>query len=245
MKVVAIIQARMGSTRLPGKVLMDVGGRPMLAFMLERLQRATMLNEIWVATSARSQDDPIVSLCTSLGTNCHRGPEDDVLERYRQTAGVSGADVIVRLTADCPLICPEVVDKVAAAFMNAAPPVDYASNCICRTYPRGLDTEAVSRGALDVAAIDATDPADREHVTYFIWRQPKRFQHLSVEDFQNHSDLRWTVDTPEDMDLIRRIEGELGAGAGEASYGDLLDLIVHHPEWSAINARVEQKVVAP
>lgn len=245
MKVVAIIQARMGSTRLPGKVLMDVGGRPMLGFMLERLKPAQLLDETWVATSSLEQDDPIEALCANLDVPCLRGPEDNVLERYRLAARASGAEVIVRLTADCPLICPEVVDRVVSAFLNASPSVDYASNCLRRTYPRGLDTEAFSRAALEIVAREAREPADREHVASFIWRQPERFRHLSVEDQENLSNLRWTVDTPEDLDFIRHIVGGLGAMAAKASYAELKQLHVSHPEWSTINANVEQKAIVP
>ena len=243
MKVVAIIQARMGSTRLPGKVLMDLAGKPMLGFMLERLKPAKTLNEIWVATSALAQDDPIAMLCSSLGAHCHRGPEDDVLERYRQAADVSNADVIVRLTADCPLVCPEVVDKVVTAFLNARPQPEYASNCLRRTYPRGLDTEVLSRAVLGTAAREATEPADREHVTRFVWRQPDRFRHLSVEDTEEHSALRWTVDTAEDLLLVRQIVGALGRDWATADYRSLLSIVHANPAWSAINADVHQKAI--
>lgn len=243
MKVVAIIQARMGSTRLPGKVLMDLAGKPMLAFMVKRLSLAHSLREMWVATSTLAQDDPIATLCSSLGVPCHRGPEEDVLERYRQAADVSKADVVVRLTADCPLICPEVVDKVVTAFLDTMPTADYATNCLRRTYPRGLDTEVLPSGVLDTAAREAREPADREHVTRFVWRQPDRFRQVSVEDAEDHSALRWTVDTAEDLRLVHLIVGALGRDSAMADYRSILSLLHANPEWSAINADVRQKAI--
>jgi len=234
----------MGSTRLPGKVLMDVGGRPVLAFMVQRLESSQTLSQVCVATSSLERDEPIVTLCEAMGTRCIRGPEEDVLERYRLAAEILGADVVVRLTADCPLICPKVMDQVVSAFLAADPPVDYASNCLRRTYPRGLDTEVFSRSALDLAAREATVPSDREHVTPFIWRQPRRFRHLNVEDTEDYSGLRWTVDTEEDLQFVRRMVGALGERASGATYQELRAHYLAHPEWACINAAVEQKGIA-
>jgi spore coat polysaccharide biosynthesis protein SpsF len=231
----------MGSTRLPGKVLADVGGRPMLALMLERLGRSRLLDEVCVATSTLERDAPIEELCATRGVWCVRGPESDVLERFRQAVCATGADVVVRLTADCPLICPEVVDCVLQRFLEATPPADYARNCLRRTFPRGLDTEVVSRRVLDLAAAEASESPDREHVTCFVWRQPDRFRLLSVEDVVDRSGLRWTVDTPEDLELVRHLADALGDRAAAATYAEILSAFGAHPEWAGINALVEQK----
>jgi spore coat polysaccharide biosynthesis protein SpsF len=241
MKTVGIIQARMGSSRLPGKVLMDLGGGPALALMLTRAARAQTLDAIGVATSMLPQDDPIAALCGSLGVPVFRGSESDVLDRYAGAAAAFGADVIVRLTGDCPLICPEITDSVVRAFQEGAPRVEYATNCLRRTQPRGLDTEVLSRATLDEVAREATEPADREHVTYFVWRQPDRFRHLSVERADDRAALRWTLDTPEDYALLKTVVDALGDRAPSAGYDELLDLFDRHPAWAAINAAVEQR----
>jgi spore coat polysaccharide biosynthesis protein SpsF len=238
----AIIQARMGSTRLPGKVLMKLNGQPSLAFMVDRLTRARTLDRIIVATSTVPADDAIADLCNTLSIDLFRGSECDVLGRYVGAARAFDADIVVRFTADCPFICPEVADEVIRMFHDV-PEVDYATNCLRRTYPRGLDTEVVRRSTLERIADETDEPADREHVTYFIYRQAKRFRHLSVEDRENHSDLRWTVDTPEDFELVSRMAETLGANAGASSYRDLLAIFEHHPEWKKINAHIEQKRV--
>lgn len=219
---------------------MDLGGRPALAFMLARLARCETLTRVGVATSDLAQDDCIAGLCDALSVGIFRGSEKDVLSRYVAAAEMFRADVVVRLTADCPFICPEVTDLVVRAYRDASPSVDYATNCLRRTYPQGLDTEVISRDALERSALEATEAADREHVTYFVWRQRERFRHLSVEDGENHSDLRWTVDTPEDYRLISLMVKALGERAVTSTYHELLDVFARHPEWAQINALVEQ-----
>ncbi len=241
MKVVAIVQARMGSTRLPGKVMKPLLGEPMLARLLERLARCVTVDDIVVATTNDGTEQPIVALADSSSVHVFRGSEDDVLGRYHGAAQHYAADVVVRITADCPLIAPEVVDECVEAFL--ASEVDYASNVFKRTYPRGLDTEVLSRAALETAHNEATIPSDREHVTPFVWRQPQRFRLLDVTDVENHSDLRWTVDTPEDFELISRIYSALYPTNPAFSYRDVLRLLSEHPEWSDINRHVEQKKV--
>lgn len=233
----------MGSTRLPGKVLMDLAGRPALALMLARLARSETLAAVVVATSELPQDDPIAKLCDSLSIGVFRGSEDDVLSRYISASQMFGADVVIRLTADCPFICPEVTDRIVRSFLDASPPVDYAANVLRRTYPRGLDTEVVARETLELMAKETNEPPDREHVTYFVERHPERFRHLSVEDREDHSDLRWTVDTREDYTLISMMAEALGDRAVTSTYRDLLALFDRHPEWANINAHVEQKGV--
>lgn len=230
----------MGSTRLPGKVMKPLLGEPMLARQLERLARCRQIGEIVVATTVNENERPIAELVNSLGyTQLFRGPEDDVLARYYGAARQHAADVVVRVTSDCPLIEPSVIDACVEAFRCRS--VDYVSNVLERSYPRGLDTEVFSFGALATAQNEATAQPDREHVTPFIWRQPKRFALFSVVGDENHSDLRWTVDTPEDFELVTHIYEALYPTHPAFTYHDVLELLNRHPEWSGLNRHVEQK----
>lgn len=239
-RVVVIVQARMGSTRLPGKVLMNLEGRPMLERQLERLQRARTPDAIVIATTTNSRDQPIVELATRLGIATTRGSEDDVLDRYLRAAQEHAADVIVRVTADCPLIDPDVLDTCVYVLLSD-PTLDYVSNTLQRTYPRGLDVEVLTRHTLETAAHEAADPADREHVTRFIWRQPERFQLGSVTDDKDCSHLRWTVDTAEVMKLIKRIYEDLFPSKPEFTLPDVLRHAERQPALHALNSHVKQK----
>jgi spore coat polysaccharide biosynthesis protein SpsF len=238
-----ILQARMGSGRLPGKVLMPVLGKPLLAYELERLQRVDNADALLVATTRLPEDDAIAALCAESGVPCHRGSETDVLDRYCQAAREVGAGRIVRVTGDCPLIDPEVVGAVIDAFDAAAlsrEPADYLSNTLERTFPRGLDVEVFSRDALETAWREAVDPAEREHVTPFIYRRPERFRIQQYRQAVNRSHLRWTVDVPEDFRLVETILTHLYPEKPDFGQEDVLRLLGRHPAWSAINAHVEQ-----
>jgi spore coat polysaccharide biosynthesis protein SpsF len=202
-KTVAIIQARMGSTRLPNKVLADLGGRPMLAQVIARVQRAQTIDEVVVATSIAPQDDAIEIFCASQGISCFRGSEDDVLDRYYQAARAFMADVVVRITADCPLHDPRVIDTIVSHFDPAR--ADYVSNTVKRTYPDGLDTEVFSLAALERAWQEATWTSEREHVTPYIWKHPELFRLDQVTQPADLSALRWTVDEPRDLALVREV----------------------------------------
>ena len=177
-KVVAIIQARMGSTRLPGKVLLELAGRTMLGRVVRRVRLAGLVDEVVVATTNAPADDPIVDECRRLPVACFRGSEHDVVERYHRAAAAYRADVVVRITADCPLIDPEVTDHVIRAFLQHRP--DYASNTLHRTYPRGLDTEVFTAAALARACHEASEPYQRTHVTPYIYQHPEYFRLLAV-----------------------------------------------------------------
>ncbi len=240
MKALIIIQARMTSTRLPGKILKSILGKPMLEFEIERLRRMKSKLPIMIATTRLADDDPTVVLAQRLGLSFYRGSESDVLSRYYEAAKSAQVDAIVRVTADCPLIDPEVVEEIYSFF--AATRADYASNTINRTYPRGLDAEVFTFKALEEAYKEATTSYDREHVTPFIRNKPTRYkvQSLSLvsEDFAKH---RWTVDTEEDFELIRRIFEDLYPRQPEFSWRDVLALLEHHPEWIKLNAHIEQK----
>jgi spore coat polysaccharide biosynthesis protein SpsF len=234
----------MASARLPGKVLLEVLGKPLLAYHLERLRRARRLSEIVVATTTREGDQAIVDLSRRLGFPVFRGPEDDVLRRYAQTATAFAADVVVRVTSDCPLIDPAVVDRTVSAFLDRQGAVDYVSNRLPATFPRGMDTEVLSREALDTANREATEPDDREHVTLFVWRQPERFRVYNEAYHRDESRHRWTVDEPADFVLIKRMLETLVPRNSGFTLEDCLALMREHPEWPALNAGVEQRISA-
>jgi spore coat polysaccharide biosynthesis protein SpsF len=240
-RVVAIIQARMGSTRLPGKVMMPLAGEPMLARVVERVRRTVGIDETVVATSVLPEEQPLVALCRRLDVRCVRGSALDVLARYHQAAVESAADTIIRITSDCPLISPAVTGRVLAAFREGGS--DYCSNCHQRTYPRGLDTEVFSRAALELAAVEAREPSEREHVTPFIWRRPERFRLAEVVDQVDRSSLRWTVDTPDDYVLTQRIYDAFLPHDPTFDYAEVVSLLDRHPDWSSLNAHIEQKKV--
>lgn len=211
MRRVIIVQARMGSTRLPGKVLADLCGRPMLAQQLRRLQTCRNVDEIVIATTTNDGDDPVVALAKAVGVRWFRGDERDVLDRYIGAAADARADVVARITADCPLIDPMVTDRVVAEA--AAGNVDYASNVLRRTYPKGLDAEAMPVDVLVRLGRLARSDAAREHVTWYIRQErPDLFVQSSIEDRHDHSALRWDVDTPEDLARIRQMYEALRLG---------------------------------
>jgi spore coat polysaccharide biosynthesis protein SpsF len=235
-----IVQARMTSTRLPGKVLEDLAGRPLLERELERLQRCARADEIVLAVTTNPDDDPLVALARRLGLRWHRGSEHDVLARYVGAAREAGADVVVRITADCPLIDPVETDAVIAALEQER--CDYASNILERTLPRGLDTEALWRDVLERIDRLADSRPAREHVTWFAHSErPDLFALHAVRRPYDAADLRWTVDTAEDLALVRRLYAELGLADAPLPLGDVIAHVRAHPELAAINADVPQK----
>jgi len=242
MKVAAIIQARLGSTRLPEKVLTDLAGEPMLARVFRRTAMAERLDEVVVATTTAPADERIERLCEDRGWPCFRGSEDDVLDRYCRAAVARDAEVVVRITADCPLIEPAVVDRVMGEFLTRCPEIDYVSNIAPRrTYPRGLDTEVVSFEALRRIWAEVSDAEYREHVTLYIRRHAETFRIHNVTNVTDLSGMRWTVDTPEDLAFVRRIYGHFGDD--RFSWKEVLALLQQHPEWLEINRHIQQKAV--
>jgi spore coat polysaccharide biosynthesis protein SpsF (cytidylyltransferase family) len=209
MKTLVVVQARMGSTRLPGKVLADLAGRPLLGFLLDRL--AGLPWERVVATSDLGRDDPVAAAAAEVDVPVVRGPEQDVLARFALALDTHAPDVVVRLTADCPLTDPELVRR--AIELQNATGADYVSNTVVRTFPDGLDVEVVRASALAQAAAEATDPFDREHVTPFVYRHPDRFSHEVLRNDVDLSAERWTVDTAEDLEFVRSVVDQLGATA--------------------------------
>jgi spore coat polysaccharide biosynthesis protein SpsF len=236
--ILAIIQARMGSTRLPGKVLRPLLGEPMLAHVVTRTARARKVDEVIVATSTEVADDPIVGLCATRGWTCFRGSENDVLDRYHAAAQQSDATAIVRITADCPLIDPQVIDDLLISFEASS--ADYACNFHPRrTFPRGLDCEVFTRDTLERCWRNATDPSSREHVTAFIYRNPETFVLHSIEADMDYSSNRWTVDTPEDFAVVEAIYAHYRHN--QFTWIDALDACRSHPAWGELNAHIEQK----
>ena len=205
----AIIQARMGSTRLPGKVLEDLAGRPVLGWCIERLRRASSLDGVVVATSTLPADDAVAALCERLGCRVFRGSENDVLARYAHAASAAGWEHVVRVTADCPFVDPQLVDALVAAYLQSR--ADYASNCTVgeRTYPIGLDLEVFSAAQLQRIHGLASLPYDREHVTPYFYTHPAQFELLGVpsEDV-DHSQHRWVIDTPQDLAFARALAAQ-------------------------------------
>jgi spore coat polysaccharide biosynthesis protein SpsF len=239
-RTVAIIQARTGSSRLPGKVLMPLLGIPILTHIVERTRRAHLVDEVVVATTGLPSDDAIESLARTSGWALVRGSETDLLDRYLAAARAHAAEIVVRITSDCPLIDPELIDDVVRALTETA--ADYASNSLePRTYPRGLDVEAMTRETLERAAIEDTNQARREHATPYIYRHPERFRLRGIANPVDLSDHRWTVDTPEDFALVRRIYDALGRD--DFGWREALAVVEAHPEWSDINRHVRQKTV--
>ena len=231
MTTVAIIQARMTSSRLPGKVLADIAGKPLLHYMIERVRRSDRLDAIWVATTDNNTDDPVAELCEGMGVPVFRGDENDVLGRFAKAARAARADIVVRLTADCPLIDPTLIDEAIDAFVEGD--YDYLSNSIELSYPDGLDVEVFTRTALETADREAEHPFHREHVTPYM--RTGTYPDLPAGDFRvchmtapaDFSHLRWTVDTADDLARVRRLAALLPPGFG---WVDVLSLITRRPE---------------
>jgi spore coat polysaccharide biosynthesis protein SpsF len=237
MRTVIIVQARMTSTRLPGKVLMDVGGRPLLAHQLGRLKRSERADEIVVATTTNATDDPVVQLAGEEGLRWYRGSESDVLSRFVGAAREAAAEVVVRVTGDCPLIDAGVADKVIEDAITHAAECDYTSNVVVRTYPRGLDTEVLFTDTLLRLDRMAKSPSAREHVTAGIYSMPHLFALRSVTDSADNSDLRWTVDTQVDLTLIRSLSEAIDISG--APYAQILAYVRTHPELQTMNVDVK------
>jgi len=241
-KVVAIIQARMGSIRLPGKVMMEIVGKPMLWHIINRVQHSKLLDEIVVATSTRKENEIIAMLAKECGIGVFLGSDSDVLDRYYRCALESDAATVVRITADDPFKDPMVVDLVVQTYLDHMGNVDYVSNTIKPTYPEGLDVEVFSYSALKSAWSNAKDAVDREHVTSYLWRNPHRFRLLNVENgLGDLSNLRWTVDTPEDMAFARAVYERLIKEKEVFLMEDILSLLRKSPEIAKINKNVKQR----
>jgi len=240
-RVVAIIQARMASTRLPGKVLADLGGRPVLEWILRRAGRASLIDQAIVATTTQAEDDVVASFCNINGYECFRGSVHDVLDRYYQAALRAKAKVVVRITGDCPLIDTAMLDSNIETFLQAEPPLDFAANRLPdeRSIPIGLDTEICTLQALKTAWSQAKQPHQREHVMPFFYENPDRFRTLHIQHEPDYGHYRWTVDAPQDLTLLREVVAAFEDD--RFSWKDVLTLFESRPELAEINAAVSHK----
>lgn len=242
MRVIVIVQARMGSERFPGKVMKRIKGKPLLGYMLERIQRMQYIDEIVVASTESMDDQVIVDYCQRLGVKWYRGSTNDVLSRYYEVAVREAAQVIVRLTADCPLIDPFILDNMVVNFVAAQPNLDYMSNTVSRSFPRGFDCEILSFEALEETYNKAKLPMEREHVTPYIYLRWSLFRvanYFSI--LGDHSNYRLTVDYPEDFKLISKIITELTPTNPEFGLKDVLNFLEKNPKIAKINAHLTQK----
>lgn len=241
MRVVCIMQARVGSTRLPGKVLKKICGKTVLEHDIERLKKVKNIDEIIIATTVEKADEAIVNEADRLTIKSFRGSENDVLSRYYYAAKESKADVIVRITSDCPLLDSEVTEEVINFYLNNYSHYDYVSNTLDRTYPRGFDTEVFSFKLLEEAFLNAKEIFQREHVTPFIWDNNHNYRVYQYKDRFDNSSLRLTLDTEEDLELIIRVYKALYKDNSYFGLKEILKLFNERPELIEINKGVEQK----
>ncbi|HZR56174.1 MAG TPA: glycosyltransferase family protein [Terriglobales bacterium] len=238
MRIVAVVQARMGSTRLPGKVLMDLSGNTVLARVVTRLQRSKFINQTVVATTESDVDDAIICECERIGVSCFRGSEEDVLDRYYRAVREYNAETVVRVTADCPLIDPEIVDRTIELFFQKD--ADYATNDVPRTFPRGLDVEVFTMSSLEQAWQEARKPYERVHVTPYFYEHPEIFRTVSLVGESDSSRYRWTLDTEDDLKLLRAVY-ERFQNTDMFDCTEVLALMQREPELLELNSRVLQK----
>lgn len=227
----AIVQARMGAERLPGKVLMDVEGKPLLRYQIDRIMRSKMIDRIVVATSTRDSDDAIVAFCEKNGVECFRGPEEDVLTRFYDCARAFNGKAIVRLTGDCPLLDPEVIDETIHLYNDMR--VDFAANTVppeTSTYPDGSDVEVFSMEALTRAYQETTDKTLREHVTFYFWQADNGFETAQLRGEEDWSRYRFTVDYPEDFEVVSFIIQELKQRRSFGHIDEIIQIIDSNPE---------------
>lgn len=236
----AMVQARLGSSRLPGKVMADVCGAPLLARVVERVARSRHRPRIVLATTDLPEDDPIESFARDRGLGCHRGESRDVLARFWGAARRFGAETIVRVTADDPFKDPGVIDAVIDRYLAGGPEggYDYVSNAVTPSYPEGLDVEIFSAAALARAHAEARTTAEREHVTPYIWQHPERFRIGNVAHDEDLSSLRLTVDTAEDLDFARALYGRLMAAKPAFVLSDVVGLLARDPVLKAMMPRI-------
>jgi spore coat polysaccharide biosynthesis protein SpsF len=233
----------MSSSRLPGKVLMDIAGKPMLGRVVERAAKAETVQGVIVATTSEPEDDPVASFCERSGISCYRGSLHDVLDRYYGAARQFLVDTIVRLTADCPLMDPAVIDDTVDAF-SGSPAYDFAANRLPppwkRTYPIGLDVEVCSFEALERAWKEARQPFEREHVMPYLYNAEGRFRVKVIDHDPDYGSLRWTVDTAEDLELVRQVYARF-EGRDFFGWKEVLALFEREPWLAQINARVKHR----
>lgn len=241
MKIIATIEARMASSRLPGKILKPILGRPTLELMVERIRQSKFIQEIVVATTVAESDQETEAACKKMGVHCFRGSSDDVLDRVLQAAKAHKTDLIVELTGDCPLIDPVIIDSVVEHFLNNK--FDYVSNVLTRTFPRGMDTQIFPVKVLEEVDKLTQDPADRENVSLYIYEHPERYKlgNVEAQGALRRPDLRLTVDMPEDYELIKLVFENLYPQNPRFLLGDVIELLEKNPRLKELNAHVQQK----
>lgn len=230
MAILAIVQARMSSSRLPGKVLMDIEGIPMIGRQIERIRKADSISEVIVATSVHASDDPLVGYLESIDVKVQRGPLDDVLQRFIEVLDSSQAEDFVRLTADCPLADPEVIDEAIEMYFESN--YDYVSNTLIRTYPRGLDVEIAKSKVLREIAKNNFDQMSREHVTYGIYTQPEVYSLGNFAQSRSQEKHRWTVDNVDDMNFVKNVYQHFLSKNIDFSQQDIHDWLNESPEFA-------------
>jgi spore coat polysaccharide biosynthesis protein SpsF len=232
-----IIQARMGSSRLPGKVLMNLDGKPLLKFMIDRVSKSILVDKIVVATTTNSKDEPIVQFCIKNDLEYYRGSENDVLDRFYRVAKEYNAENVVRLTADCPLIDPVIIDSTIQLYLESK--VDYAANTAppeTSKFPDGSDVEVFSFKNLEKIWKEATDQKDREHVTFYFWRRGKEFSTIQLDNEYNWGKYRITIDYPEDFEVISFVIQELKRKKIFGSVKEIIEILNENPEVLKKNA---------
>lgn len=240
MKILTVIQARMSSTRLPGKVLLPLLGKPLLIRMIERVRSATLTGILIVATSTNSDDDQIYELCNEYNIQCFRGHLTDLLDRHYQVGKKFGADAVVKIPSDCPLIDPKIIDKVLNYYIDNSDKYDFVSNLHPATYPDGNDVEVMSFNALERAWKEATRPLEREHTTPYLWENPDKFKIGNVvweSGFDYSTTHRWTIDFEEDYQFIIKVYEELYPNNPNFGLYDILILLKDKPEIADINKK--------
>lgn len=240
MKVVAIIQARMGSTRLPGKMMKSILGKPVIEYVFDRVRPSRLLDEVWLATTTEPEDETLVAWAELNNIPYFRGSVNDVLDRYYETARLAKADVVVRITGDCPLADYKVIDEVVGQYLSNYPAFDYVCNTQPPTFPDGLDVEVFSFKALEKAWKEAQLTSEREHVTPYIWKHPELFKIKNIRNDIDLSALRWTLDTPEDLTLINLVLTEVQKEKMYVHFERILEIFSQHPEWNLINAHYKR-----
>jgi spore coat polysaccharide biosynthesis protein SpsF len=241
-KVAAIIQARMASSRLPGKILTMLGHQPALEWMINRVGRSKLVDQVIIATTSDPSDDVVQTFCEDRSITCYRGDMYDVLDRVYQAAKQNKADVVLRLTGDCPFIDPEMLDDLIHMFLSIEPPLDFAANRLPmeRTVPIGLDAEICSIGALEKVWQESTVKHHREHVMPYFYENPEKFNIMHLENDPDYGHLRWTLDTSEDLLMLQKV-AEHFDGRDDFSWLEVLKLIEEKPEIQEINTGVRHK----
>ncbi|CCB86596.1 cytidylyltransferase domain-containing protein [Parachlamydia acanthamoebae] len=243
MRIVIIVQARMGSTRLPGKVLKPVLGRPLLGYLIERLKAVANADGLLIATTTHPLDQAIVDYCQKENVQVVRGSEENVLSRYVEAGKFTHADAVVRITADCPIIDPKIIDQQITFYRDHAHEYDYITNALKRTFPYGMEVEVFSFKELEKAASLKTSLIEQEHVTPVFYFHQKQYRVFNVTLEEDLSRYRLTVDTPEDFELVKRVIEALYPKNPLFSLDDILLLLQKHPEWLLLNAQIQQKSV--